>query len=288
MRILSRNLVNTPTIRYFYVTADKENGIEKRGKIIIVCVQRRNNKREEKCIRMGVEARRPFYKILYGQSYLLNLGIKLKFLEEFESLFIVKDEKRIHYLPDYKVQTECIMDISEKIGFLYLALDYIKGCEHEHNSRLTKYHFYTFVFNCKACLDSMAVLLNHQLKLGFKGGKRDFRNGQFRQAIETKSTFLRDFSNRFGSWCEGIINYRDRIIHQIGVPVFITGPGPPEKLGAFSYCVPKKPKSQIDIVKRTKKLDHVEILPFCRNSIKRIMEIAEITFSEVHENITKA
>ena len=234
---------------------------------------------------MGMEA----YNILYGQSYLLNLGIKLKFLDEFESLFVVKGEKRIHHLPDYRVQTECVMDISEKIGLLYLAFDYIKGCEHApYSSRLIKYHFYSFVFNCKACLDSMAVLLNHQLKLGFKGGKRDFRNGQFRQVIETKTTFLKDFSNRFGSWCDGIIAYRDRIIHQIGVPIFKAGAGPPEELWSSSpYCIPKKPKSLIHIVKRTKKLEYVEILPFCQNSIKKVMEIAEMTFSEVHENITK-
>ncbi len=182
------------------------------------------------------------------------------------------------------------MDISEKMGLLYLALDYIKGCEHApYSSRLVKYHFYSFVFNCKACLDSMAVLLNNQLKLGFKGGKRDFRNGQFRQVMEIKSKFLKGFTNRFGSWCDNIITYRDRIIHQIGVPVFKAGAGPSEEswhaYASMPYCIPKKPKSVIDIAKRTKKLGYVEILPFCQNSIKKVMEIAEMTFSEVHENI---
>ena len=134
----------------------------------------------------------------------------------------------------------------------------------------------------------MAVLLNHQLKLGFKGGKRDFRNGQFRQVIETKSTFLKDFSNKFSSWCDGIIAYRDRIIHQIGVPIFKAGAGAAEELwSSLPYCIPKKPKSLVDITKRTKKLEYVEILPFCQNSIKKVMEIAEMTFSEVYENITK-
>jgi len=53
------------------------------------------------------------YNFLYGQSYLLNLGIELKLLDELESLFIIKKEKQIRFRRDYKVQTQCIMDICD-------------------------------------------------------------------------------------------------------------------------------------------------------------------------------
>ena len=226
------------------------------------------------------------YNFLYGQSYLLNLGIELKFLDELESLFIVKKEKRIQFRRDYRVQTQCVMDISEKIGFLYLALDYIKQLEGKggYNFRLIKYHFYNFVYDCKACLDSIAVLLNHQLNLGFKGGKRDFREGKFRRALERKSTFFKDFSSKFGSWCDAVIEYRDRIIHQIGVPVFQAAAGHPDEAWkpSLPHCIPKKAISSIDIyIVSGKKLEYVEIVSFCEDSVKKIMDIAEMAFSEV-------
>jgi len=238
---------------------------------------------------MCAQTKKP-YNFLYGQSYLLNLGIELKFLDELESVFIVKREKQIDVRRDYRVQTLGVMDISEKIGFLYLALDYIKQLEGKggYNFKLIKYHFYNFVYDCKACLDSIAVLLNHQLNLGFKGGKRDFRKTKFRRALETKSKFLKDFSNKFGGWCDAVIEYRDRIIHQIGVPVFQAGAGDPEKLWkpSLPHCIPKEAISAIEFLPRAhKKLEYVEIVIFCEDSIKKIMDVAEMALSEVYDNV---
>ena len=237
--------------------------------------------------------------LLYGQSYLHNLGIELKFLDELESLFIIKKAlPRIQVRRDYRVQTQCVIDISEKIGFLYLALDYIKQLEgrgERYNWRLIKYHFYNFVYDCKACLDSIAVLLNHQLNLGFKGGKRDFREGKFRGALETKSKFFKDFSSKFGSWCDAVIEYRDRIIHQIGVPVFKVPEVYPyavwneRAMATLPYCIPKKAISFIKLMSmrasERAKLEHVEIVTFCEENVKKIMDIAEMALSEIYDSI---
>jgi len=224
---------------------------------------------------------------LYGQSFLPNLGIELKFLDEFESFFIIKKEKGIQVKREYSVQTQCVIDISEKIGFLYLALDYIKQLEGKGGQvKLIKYHFYNFVYYCKACLDSIAVLLNHQLNLGFKGGERDFRKVKFRQALETKSTFFKDFSSKFGSWCDAIIEYRKRIIHQIGVPVWTEAAGHPDEAWkpSLPQCIPKRAVSLIDLISR-EKCEGVEIIFFCQDNIKKIMDTAEMAFSEIYENI---
>lgn len=227
---------------------------------------------------------------LYGQSYLQNLGIELKFLDELENLFIRRSKEKIHVRRDYRVQTECIIDISEKIGFLYLALDYVKQLDSEI---LIKYHFYNFVYDCKACLDSIAVLLNHQLNLGFKGGERDFRHGKFCRALETRSTYLKDFSSKFGSWCNAIIEFRKRIIHQIGVFVFqqaaLGGSPPTEEVlmrkPFLPYCVPRRAISLIERVYGGKTVESVEIVTFCQDNIKKIMDITEIALSEVYDSI---
>lgn len=223
------------------------------------------------------------YNFLYGQSYLLSLGIKLEFLDEFESLFIVKSKNRIQVKRDYRFQTQCIIDISEKMGFLYLALDYIKLLA--FNERLIKYHLYNFVYNCKVCLDSMAVLLNYQLNLGFKGGKRDFRIVEFRRALENKSVCLKDFSKKFGRWCDAIIEFRDRIIHRIGVPIFKTAAGHPveEWKPALPLCIPKKAISLIDLI--DKKVEVIEIITFCKDNVEIMMNIAKIALSEIYKNV---
>lgn len=229
------------------------------------------------------------YNFLYGQSYLLNLGIEFKFLDELESLFIVKSEKLGFLLrKKYRLQADGITDITEKIGFLFLAIDYIKRLEGKDQVRLIKYHFYNFVYDCKACLDSIAVVLNHQLKLGFKGGERDFRHWKFREALKTSSRFFKDFSKRFGKWCDNIVEYRDRIIHQVGVPVFQVGAGHPNETWkpSLPQCIPRQPISVYDISSGMKP-DPIEIVSFCEKSIKKTMEIAGITMSEIYSNITE-
>jgi len=199
---------------------------------------------------MCAEAKTP-YNFLYGQSYLLNLGIKLECLDELERLFIVKSENRFQVKREYRFQTQCIIDISEKIGFLYLALDYIKLLAfNARNERLVKYHSYNFIYSCKACLDSIAVLLNDQLGLGFKGGERDFRIGEFRRTLEKESVFFKDFSTKFGRWSDAIIEFRDRIIHRIGVPIFTIAAGPPteEWKPSLPLRIPKKAISVLDVI----------------------------------------
>jgi len=237
---------------------------------------------------MDEQAKKP-YNILYGESYLLNLGIELKFLDKLENIFFVRKEKSILFKKDYAVQAQCISDISEKIGFLHLALNYIRQLQSkQYSTRLTKYHFYNFVYDCKACLDSIAVLLNHQLGLGFEGGKRDFRFGNFRGKLEEKSKFFKDFSSRFGHWCDDIIEYRKRIIHQIGVPVLQVAAGHPDEAWkpSLPLCIPKEAISVIDLA-LGKKCEPMEIITFCQDCIKKMMDIAEIALREVHENISK-
>ena len=241
---------------------------------------------------MCAQTKKPF-NFLYGQSYLHNLGIELKLLDELESLFIIeKEDAQIQVRHDYRVQTQCVIDISEKIGFLYLALDYIKQLEvkgdYMPTHRLIKYHFYNFVYDCKACLDSIAVLLNHQLDLGFKGGNRDFRKMKFRRALEKKSAFFKDFSSKFGSWCDAVIEYRDRIMHRIGVSVFKVWRGE-RTTATLRYRILKKAISFIEEMsmgtRERAKLEHVEIVTFCEESVKKIIDIAEMALSEIYNNI---
>jgi hypothetical protein len=137
------------------------------------------------------------------------------------------------------------------------------------------------------------VLLNHQLNLGFKGGKRDFRHGRFCRALKTKSTYFKDFSSNFGSWCDAVVAYRDSIIHQIGVPVFQEasfGGAPPEEVikrkPSPPYCVPKRAIPMIDML--DKKVETVEIITFCQDSIKKIMDITGMALAEIYDSIKSA
>ena len=235
------------------------------------------------------------YNFLYSQSYLLTLGIKMKYLDELEVLLVPREENKPMFRKGYMQQTQGIMDICEKIGFLHLALEYMVEIEEKGaGQRLAKYHFYNFIYHCKACLDSIAVLLNHQLNLGFSGGKIDFRNMSFVQKLQQIGVFTKDFWKKFGQWITRIIDYRDAIIHRVSVPVLFVGNGPPSHISLpHSYYVPKKPYSIVKLVapswfslpkeKRTKFF--LKIRDFCEQSIENIVKIAEMAFAEVYEKV---
>lgn len=220
----------------------------------------------------------------------------MKYLDELEVLFVPREENKPMFRREYRQQAQGIIDICEKIGFLHLALEYIVEIEEKGaGQRLAKYHFYNFIYNCKACLDSIAVLLNHQLNLGFSGGKVDFRNMSFVLKLQQAGVFTKDVWKKFGQWIARIIEYRDAIIHRVGVPVLFVGNGPPPSYinPPHSYYVPKKPYSIVKLVNRSwfslpkerRTKFFLKIRDFCERSIENITKIAEMAFAEVYEKV---
>lgn len=220
----------------------------------------------------------------------------MKYLDELEALLVPREDNKPMFRKEYKQQTQQIMDICEKIGFLHLALAYIIEIEEKGaGQRLAKYHFYNFIYYSKACLDSIAVLLNYQLNLGFGGGKRDFRNMSFVQKLQQIGLFTKDIWNKFGQWITSIIIYRDAIIHRLSVPVLFVGNGyPPSHIRLpHSYYVPKRPYPLVKLVspswfsmpkeKRTEFF--LKIRDTCEQGIENITKIAEIAFAEVYEKL---
>jgi hypothetical protein len=128
--------------------------------------------------------------------------------------------------------------------------------------------------------------LNHQLALGFKGGSRDFRKMKFRSGLKNKSVFFKDFTSKFGTWCDETISYRDRIIHQVGVPVFTVGKGPPEKMWrpSLPHHIPKRATPAFEHTPG-KKMPYIDVLGFCEQAISKTMAIVELCLSEIYHNI---
>jgi len=116
---------------------------------------------------------------------------------------------------------EQIIDSYGKLGFLFYSRDRIR----EVNGKVTASHVFVhyyltnFIYDCKAYLDSVAVMLNDFYKIGKSGGEIDFYFNSFRNIVIEKEPELTDIIQELESWFIKVYNWRRDLIHKYTSPV---------------------------------------------------------------------
>jgi len=171
---------------------------------------------------------------LYGQSTLRKFGIEFKELEDITPLILTKEIKEkyeeIKPVSGFKSHVEQIQDICEKLDFLRVCnttLQYLEN-HREHGVFVihieeAKFFFYMFIYNLKALMDSISILLKIIFTLAqFKKGQIDIiRNIKYQKTISERSSNIGGFLKKYSGWTKSILNYRDCLIHRNTIPIFI-------------------------------------------------------------------
>ena len=136
----------------------------------------------------------------------------------------------------FRTSHDLIIDICEKLGFLWLAADEIEHlqskCELIDGTNWyylecgrVKYHLYNCIFNSKAVSDSVSVLLNDIFALGYVAGKIDFiKESKFRRDLIQESDKLGHLWREHATWFGKLARFRDALIHRQSFPVFVPYP----------------------------------------------------------------
>jgi hypothetical protein len=126
----------------------------------------------------------------------------------------------------YSETVDGIIDICEKLGFVWMAEREIKSIESESvtlpdgvwqpsKCGEVKYHFYNAIYNCKANADSCSILLNLILELPYEKEDRDLlRNEEFRKQVRERSTDFHSCWQEYGGWFSNLRKLRDQLIHR--------------------------------------------------------------------------
>ncbi len=232
---------------------------------------------------------------LYGQSYLLQLPLKIRTLEQIAPYLVRFDKETVIFNSRYSDVTESIEDMLEKLGFMALALSYIKGGTGP-TFKIVKYHTYNFIYHAKSFLDAVAVCLNKVLRLGFEGRHVDFRNEKFVQKVQERSKHLRELSNTYGRWIRRIISYRDPLIHRKTIPILFAfdkagKPTDDDVLAAKTLFVPKKPVTFIEHVRLLQqgkfraRQELEDVAAFCEEGLSLMHRMLENVLEEVADTV---
>jgi uncharacterized protein YozE (UPF0346 family) len=173
---------------------------------------------------------------LYGQSTLRRFNIKFEILGKIAPLILETEPLKegngqiITPVSGCKFYLEQIQDICEKLDFLRVCLHTVKHLEKHIDDGVfvfhveeTKFFFYTFIYNLKALMDSISMLLKEIFNLvSFNKGKIDIiRNQKFREALSQWSPTISQFFEENVKWTSKLLKFRDRLIHINRIPIFV-------------------------------------------------------------------
>ena len=280
----------------------------------------------------------PFY-LLYGQSTLIKFKIKFEILEEIAPYILqTKPLKKgqgqiITPISGCEVYVEQIQDICEKLDFLRVCMRTVQLLEKHIDDGVfvfhveeTKFFFYTFVYNLKALMDSISMLLREIFKLySFTKGNIDIvRKEQYKKEVFQLSPDINDFFLENENWIKKLLDFRDRLIHRNRIPIFIKDKDShsvfwiqyidsskegthyhvltlaeekmpvlsfkDNKIGLkkpFTYVYYKKPITLQEILKKAhSSSDFFSILDFCSNSFDLSIKLIKIIFGELYSKLT--
>jgi len=171
---------------------------------------------------------------LYGQSTLRKFGIEFKELENITPFILIKEIKKkfeeIKPVSGFESHVEQIQDICEKLDFLRVCSNTLQRLENHREQGVfvihieeAKFFFYMFIYNLKALMDSISILLKIIFELAqFKKGQIDIiRNSKYQKTISERSLNIDGFLKKHSDWTKTILNYRDCLIHRNTIPIFI-------------------------------------------------------------------
>src|SRR3989344_788821 len=166
-----------------------------------------------------------------------------------------------------------------KIGFMLLAKEYLrKNKKRRNNHIIGTYHIFNFIYDTKAFLDAVSMLLNQYYRLGYSKGNIDLKKESFLNSLNKKSPKLKNEIEKHHAWIKEVILWRESVIHRLS-PIILTGTY--DKKGKFKelFHMPTLPKPFFDLESLTnsRKPVYQEILIFCENWINHAKKIFEVT-----------
>jgi hypothetical protein len=160
------------------------------------------------------------FSILCGYSYAWKAGYVPTAFESLERVAVAQRESPDSDVPELVVKdrklVEHVIDSYGKLGFLFLSRD----CISDVNGKVplshmyVSYHLYNFVYDCKAFLDAVAVMLNDIYSIGRDGGDIDLKHCSFRADIMKAEPRLATTINRHKQWFLTVACWRDHLIHR--------------------------------------------------------------------------
>lgn len=161
---------------------------------------------------------------LCAYSYAWRAGYKPQAFDRLEPILIVENtdprSEFTHVYTDIDL-IEQIIDSFGKLGFLFYSRDRIQELNGKVRASHVYVHFYlyNFIYDSKAYLDSIAVMLNDFYQIGERGGKIDFKYGLFRNKVIENEPRLTDIINELEPWFIKVYNWRRDLIHRFSSPV---------------------------------------------------------------------
>lgn len=152
---------------------------------------------------------------LCGYSYAWKVGYIPRAFEKLGRILIRDIGTQELAIKDRRLVQQ-IIDSYGKLGFLFLSRDYIL----QVNGKVplshiyVTYHLYNFIYDCKAFLDSVAIMLNDFYQIGAVGGNIDFKKSSFRNTIAERETKLHGIMEKHKKWFVKVVAWRDALIHK--------------------------------------------------------------------------
>jgi len=166
------------------------------------------------------------FSALCGYSYAWQVGYKPEAFERLEKiLFIVEDDPDSDFAKKLIVKdrtlVEQIQDSYGKLGFLFLSREYIRKINGKHPLAYiyVSYHLYNFIYDCKAFLDAVAVMLKDFYSIGKIKGDIDFKWKPFRDEIIKKEPKLKKIIRKHQDWFITVAKWRDDLIHRFSTSI---------------------------------------------------------------------
>ncbi len=164
--------------------------------------------------------------LLCGYSYACwRVGYKPQAFQKLESILIISDKPNpesiiVSVNQKYYTLVEQIIDSFGKLGFLFLSRDEIRKVNGKiRGSHLyVYYHLYNFIYDCKAYLDAVAVMLNDFYHIEEKKGRIDLQKG-FKDKVVDKDPKYEKIMKQYTKWFDEVTKWRNALIHKFSVPI---------------------------------------------------------------------
>lgn len=224
--------------------------------------------------------------ITCGNSYTIRSGYITEEFLRLDELLACKQDTGIHI--HEPILADHVENMVTKLGFVLLSRDNIAQCT-PHNQTLMNYHVSHFIYDTKAFLDAISVVLNYFYYLQFITGDIDLKKGTFKNKLESVCPKLGQEITNQEKWIQEVIEWREAIIHRLTSPIIFYGSGEDMKNNKLSIKMPVEPISLMELQQRFKELKQKygkveqEILPFC----DRWIEESKKLFNLVCESLVK-
>lgn len=221
-----------------------------------------------------------------GNTYTVRSGYVPKELLEVDKL-LVSNLGDLGVGIREPILKEHIENLCTKLGFILLSREYISQYLPTNDQTRANYFFCNFVYDTKAFLDAVAVVLNYFYYLEFYGGKIDLKWGAFRNKLSNVAQRVGSEIKTHEAWIQEVIEWREALIHCISAPIIFFGTGDEMKANRLRIKMPVIPVTISELQRRASELKakyggvDQEILPFCDKWIDESKKLFELTCGSI-------